>query len=188
IGTIVPMVGMKEKPIHYYVKDRFLSFYHEVLKNNIAATVDMNNLYTILKGRIDTFLGHMFEKQCEKYILDHYPVEKIGKWIGNTVKKDAEGNIIRDSEGKPCHESTDIDVVALIREGNIRTELFAECKFTNHTVGFQEYYTLQSRIDSTKAGVNRKIVMFSKTGFDERFEEFADNNGIDLVTLEMMFD
>ena len=72
----------------------------------------------------------------------------------------------------------DIDVVAKIDRGDSTVYMFAECKFSRHKVGFTEYNKLDRMVRYLGWDTDYVIALFSISGFDPEFEEFARDNGV----------
>ena len=93
---------------------------------------------------------------------------------------DEYGHTVKDGNGKVSTEDVDIDVVATIRKGQNRIDLFGECKFTSKKVGFGVLNTLEERVGYLKGRYNSRLVLFSMSGFDDELMEYAESSGIPL--------
>jgi len=60
-------------------------------------------------------------------VSGNHPCTEAGYRWGAVPQRDETGEIIRDGNGKVVTEDADIDVVAVIRRGNERIDIFGEC-------------------------------------------------------------
>ena len=174
VSRLVPMCGAPKHPV-YYIRNGIVRFHYDVVNRSrmVMLSRDPDAVYQQIKGRIDTFLGMRFEEMCSDYIAMNYPCVKIGRCWGNFINLDT-----------GTDEAGDIDVVAVIQVGEGRVHLFGECKFSRRLVGFTEYNKLERRVQSLDGDYAIKYVMFSLSGFEEDFRDFAETNGIMLVGLD----
>ena len=174
VSRLVPMCGAPKHPV-YYIRNGVVRFHYDVI--NRSRMVMLNRgpdaVYQQIRGRIDTFLGMRFEDMCSDYVAMNYPCVKIGRCWGNFINLDA-----------GLDEVGDIDVVAAIQAREGRVHLFGECKFSRRPVGFPEYNKLERRVESLDGDYAVKYAMFSLSGFEEDFRDFAETNGIMLVGLD----
>ena len=167
------MAGSPKKPV-YRIIDPFIAFHYCIISRNsklIDTSKSPETTYGLLRNRIDSHLGHMFEIICARWLEDHYTVIEIGSWWG------------RDSSG----EDVDIDIVAKVsdEDGTILT-LACECKFGRNPIGFTPLNTLRERCETASITENVRYVLFSAGGFQEELREYADENGITLVDCETL--
>ena len=73
--------------------------------------------------------------------------------------------------------------MAKVADGNglIHT-ILGECKFSRKPMGFGAYNTLVSRAKAAGFRENVTFVLFSALGFEEELVEFAEENGVILVS------
>ena len=174
VSRLVPMCGAPKHPV-YYIRNGIVRFHYDVVNRSrmVMLSRDPDAVYQQIKGRIDTFLGMRFEDMCSDYVAMNYSCVKIGRCWGNFINLDA-----------GTDEAGDIDVVAVIQVGEGRVHLFGECKFSRRSVGFTEYNKLERRVQSLDGDYAIKYAMFSLSGFEEDFRDFAETNGIMLVGLD----
>ena len=168
-----PMANAPKKPV-YRIVDPFIAFYYGIVSKNsklIETSRSSAATYGLLRSKIDSHLGHMFEIICAKWLETHYAIIEIGSWWG------------KDSDG----EGADIDIVAKISDenGTVRT-LACECKFTKSPMGFAPLNTLVKRCESAFLTENLKLVLFSQSGFEKELQEYAETEGITLVDCETL--
>lgn len=163
-----PMFGSPRKPV-YRIKDPFIAFHYGVVSKNLRAigiSESPETVYDVLRDRIDSHLGHMFEIVCAQWLEENYPVLEIGSWWG----KDRDG------------EDVDIDIVAKVsdHDGTVRT-LVGECRFGKNPIGFTPLNVLRERCEDASITENVRYILFSAGGFQEELKEYAEENGIILV-------
>jgi hypothetical protein len=164
----IPMGGSPKKPV-YSIKDPFISFSFGILSGNlkrIESSSSKSAVYRHLQNDIDSQVGHMFEKLCGDWLDSNFSVIERGQWWGRVDDTDA-----------------DIDVVAKVADGNgfIHT-ILGECKFSRKPMGLGAYNTLVSRAKAAGFSENVTFVLFSALGFEEELVEFAEENGVILVS------
>lgn len=172
ISKRASMFGSK-KP-RYFVEDNMFAFHFEVLarRRHLFDCNDPFASYLELEHHIGTFLGARFEHYCSDYIVRHYPVQEIGKWWLDDPKKGLH---------------IDIDIVAKASVRGNRVDLFGECKFSLGKMGFHEYNNLEERVDGYMKDANSRLMFFSVSGFDRKFEEFARGIHVMLFGPEVLF-
>ncbi len=168
-----PMAGAPKKPV-YRIKDPFIAFHYGIVSRNsklIETSRSPEATYALLRMKIDSHLGHMFEVFCAQWLEKHFTVTEIGSWWG------------RDSDG----EITDIDIIAKVADstGLIHT-LVCECKFSRNPVDFTPLNTLTERCKSASINENVKYVLFSAGGFQDDLREYAEETGILLVDSDIL--
>ncbi len=95
-------------------------------------------------------------------------------------------NLSCDGRGKAVTEDADIDLVATLRRGNDRIDLFAECKFTRRKASFTVLNDLRKRAESLKGGYNLRLAIVSVYGFEDDLSGYAEDNGIILIGLDCL--
>ncbi len=161
----------------YCISDRPAAFYYAVVERNMAILDTYENGYESMRGVIATHLGRMFEGFCREFVKTGYPCAEVGSWWGEVPFRNAEGEVIREDDGRVLTEHVDIDVVATMNRGNDRVTLFGECKFTNAPVGTDVAETLIGRARSASPDANARYALFSPSGFTEGLIERAGNDG-----------
>ena len=162
----------------YCISDLPAAFYYAVVERN-AAILDSSSSegYESMKSIIATHIGKAFEGFCREFVKTSYACVETGTWWGEVPFRDAEGNVIREEDGKALTEHVDIDVVAMIRKGNDRITLFGECKFTNAPTGTDVADALMDRAKTASPDANARYALFSPSGFTEGLRQFAEQDG-----------
>jgi hypothetical protein len=137
----------------------------------LASGADLEVAYERLEHIIDSHLDHEFEKVCRNYFVSQIPCVEIGRWWGRIGDEDM-----------------DIDIVAIATNGKTDCSVFAECKFSKWETEKNVLDKLKYRSEYAKGLMNRRYVLFSKSGFDRSLMETAEADGITLVTVEQMYD
>ena len=173
IERIHPMMNAPKRPI-YRIVDPFIAFHYGIISKNslIIDTSDSSRTaYRLLRNKIDSHLGHMFEIVCARWLCDHLTIIEIGSWWG------------KDSKGV----DVDIDIIAkAFDENDVIYTLVCECKFSENPMGFTTMNTLEQRCEDASIKENVRYVLFSAGGFQDDLREYADENGISLVDCETM--
>ena len=137
-----------------------------------------------MSDQISTFHGRQFEIFCRNLLPKVYPCSEIGCWWGKIPMRDDDGTIMHDANGKTLTEGVDIDVIATLRRGNERVDLFAECKFINRKMPMSMLKTLEERVCSLKGGYNKRYALISVKGFEDELQFQAEESGICLIDLD----
>lgn len=174
LSRMTSMCGSPKHPV-YYIRDAAVRFFFDVIDRSRTVRInrDPEAVYSNIKGRIDTFLGRRFEDMCSEYVARNYPCVKIGRCWGTFLNVDS-----------GISEDGDIDIAASVLTDNGRVDLFGECKFTSKRTGFTEFKKLETRVSGLDGDLAVRYIMFSISGFEEDFAEFARMNGILLVGLD----
>lgn len=83
-----PMMNAPKKPI-YRIIDPFIAFHYGIISKNslIIDTSDSSRTaYRLLRNKIDSHLGHVFEIICARWLCDHLTIIEIGSWWGKDSK------------------------------------------------------------------------------------------------------
>ena len=165
-----PMMNAPKRPV-YRIADPFISFHYDIISKNsmlIDTSESPSSTYRLLKNKIDSHLGHVFETVCARWICDHLTIIEIGSWWG------------RDSEGV----DVDIDIIAKVFDDDITYTLVCECKFSKNPMGFTALNVLEQRCKDALIKENVRYALFSAGGFQDDLREYADENGIMLIDCE----
>lgn len=167
VDTLHPMLGAPKRPV-YTVRDNIVAFCQDVVrKARSFALKDPEDVYDILENDISTFLGRMFEDFCSRYTAYRWACLEIGRWWG------------RDDDGV----SREIDIVATVSEGGVKTTLFGECKFRNRTMPYEVLKSLMEAARATEDRRTARYVLFSSSGFDCDLRDAAEDGDVVLVGL-----
>jgi len=173
ITKLNPMCGASKKEKIYRVSDNLIRLYGDVILPRItmASNEDRDYAYHSIEESLKQFYGPAFEDICRQYVMKHYRCKEIGSWWGKIVG-----------------ESTDIDIVALCEENGMEYHLVCECKFRNKQTGLREMKELERRSEYLKNCYNKRFCLFSRMGFTDELEEYAESFGIELVDPKKMFE
>jgi hypothetical protein len=107
---------------------------------------------------------------CRNYLASQVACVSIGRWWGRIGDDD-----------------TDIDIVAVVTDGKNDHSVFAECKYSKWKMERPAAEMLRYRSEYLKGMMNRKYVLFSKSGFDAELTEYSETENITLVTVSDMY-
>ena len=158
---------LKSKKGIYELKDYLLKFWFFFVEKNKAQYETRNYNYIIekIKVEINDFIGkNSFERLAREYCQKKYLNYKVGSWWAGTEE---------------------IDVLGINENGGY---IIGECKFTNKKVGFELYNLLIEKIQLLKPKKVEKIILFSKSGFQDNLIKKAEELNIELVNLEKLSD
>ena len=133
----------KSKKGLYFIKDNFFRFWFSYVLPYKSQLEIENTKYvsSIIKQNFASFVSKVYEDLSIKYVLQNYPVLKVGRWWS----KDKE-----------------IDVVGVAKDFLI----VGECKYSNKKVGVDILQSLEQK--SKKIDLKlpiRYYILFSKSGF-----------------------
>ncbi len=166
VSHLTPTCRSPKYPV-YYIREGIMRFHYDVVNRcrMIILNDDPDLVYDRIRERVDTFLGKRFEDLCADYVASNYPCTKLGRCWGSFMTPDE----YSDEPGKTL-------------EG--RFDLFGECKFSRKPVGFTEYNRLERRVEGLDGDYVVKYAMFSLSGFDDDFRDFAETNGVLLIGMD----
>lgn len=169
----------KSKKGIYEITDNYYKFWYRFLftNQNYYSMLGLERSCEEIMDNINDYMGTVFEKICEQYLLRAAKEKKLpfipfkmGKWWGNNPLLKAQD---------------DIDILALDKTGE--KALFCECKFRNKSMSMEEYDDL---VMATKMFQNIKekhLMFFSKSGFTEPVKERAAREKTTLLTIEDLY-
>jgi AAA+ ATPase superfamily predicted ATPase len=168
VERINPMADAPKDTI-FRIKDNMLRFHFSVVKrySSLSISRDVDAVYAEMEQDVNTFLGWMFEDVCSEFIQHKFVCREIGKWWGRARYADRE-----------------IDIVADIREDGNNVTFLCECKFRHRKSDFSVLNKLSSTADLVKGPNNRRLVLFSVSGFDEELKEYAEGRS-DLLLFDL---
>lgn len=156
----------KSKKGRYFIKDNFFRFWFRVIYRNMSYYELGNYGYVRQKiaEQLPAFVGKSFEDIAKQSLIRlnaekklPFAFSKIGSWWSGA--------------------GDEIDIVAI---GN-SAALFCECKWEQKKLGFPEFNRLKEVSDMSAAEMGcckKYYAFFSKAGFESKFSEFAEKNGI----------
>ncbi|SFQ24615.1 hypothetical protein SAMN02910358_01238 [Lachnospiraceae bacterium XBB1006] len=182
ISKMEPITDEKNrKKCIYEITDGMYKFWYQFVPSGRAAIeMGRGTVYyeKNVKPRLHQYMGHIFEKMCQDYILlrgldGGLPCvpNQVGSWWGNDHNR----------------KQADIDVVAIDTMSN--KAILGECKFTNSPVGKEVIDTFLSR----KGLINHRYeevmhVIFSVSGYTTWVQENAAGLGIELLGIKDLYE
>lgn len=168
-----PMCGANTKEKIYRISDNLIRFNYEVLVPNMAAVSgrDKDLAYDIILPHMQTFFGPGFEDICKQYVSERHRCKEVGVWWGKT------------GDG-----TADVDIVALCEDRSGEYHLVCECKFRGKETGMREMKKLEETSRFLRNCYNMRYCLFSRDGFTDELEEYAESRGIELLAPEDMYD
>lgn len=141
----------KSKKGLYFIKDNFFRFwFHYVLP--YKSQLEMGNSSYVLKKIKENFSGYVaktYEDLAVEYILNHYDVQRCGRWWSRTEEIDAVG----------------------IADDYL---IVAECKYTNAKVGINILQSLKEKTKQIDSNLPvEKYILFAKSGFTDTLSKLA---------------
>ena len=180
--------GKRKSKMIYRFKDGFMDFFYSVLSGDESIlTLDAEDAFQSLKGKIDTFYGKRFEDVCAQYVMSTESCTWCGSWWG-TVPVREDGIIVKDENSRTVTEDVDVDLIAEVLRGDMKAVIMAECKFSKRHTGIRELNELMDRSkNAKKGGENLEYMIISRTGFTSELLDFAADRPdlkIRLVSME----
>ena len=176
-----------KKKVQYVLSDQMFRFWYAFIPNaNSAIELDKGDVYyeKIVKPRLHSFMGSVFEEICRYYTLKagiagelNCFVTQVGNWWGT--------QLISEGSGSNKVQSVDVDIVGLAPHE--KSMVVAECKFKNEKVGKSVLDTLQLRakLIPSKYEVSQYL-LFSLGGYSSWYDN-VDNTMVRLLTLDDLY-
>ena len=158
VGVITkthPVDNPKGKMVLYHVDDELLRFHFaHIMDHEGPDPSECEEVADSIIGELQDDLGPEFEKICGQYLRMTIH-GALGKWWGqDPVERRAE----------------EIDLVLTKKVDGRKVGYFAECKYRNEKVGPEVLETLIRRSGLVRGYDERRFVIFSKSGFDDRLQ------------------
>lgn len=172
VEPLNPMCGAPRKERIYRIRDGLVRLYYEVIapKMTVVTAYDEDLAYESILPALNDFYGPAFEEECCQFIRRRYHCMEIGRWWG-----------------KVGDDYADIDIIALCENDGIQFHLVCECKFRNKLTGEREARELELRTQMTNGCFNPRYCIFSRSGFTDDLEEYAEGRDLILLTPADMF-
>lgn len=176
-----------KKKTQYVLKDQMFKFWYEFIpKAHSVIEMGQGDVYyeKIVKPRLHSFMGSVFEEMCRYYTLEQGIqgrfdsfITDVGTWWGVETVKNQKGEMVQ--------QSADIDVVAISEID--KCAVVGECKFKNEKIDKGIYETLlrRSGLISGKYKVS-KYIFFSLSGYTDWFDTLQDNQVV-LLSLNDLY-
>ena len=174
----IPVGNEQKKNGIYRISDNCFLFWFRFINKNMTNIEFGNgrNVWEMIKEKhLSTYMGVIFEKASQQYLLKHIatlpiiPIE-IGRWWGNNpIKK--------------CQD--EIDIVGISCE---KQALFGECKWKNEKLDMDVVDELIRKSQLFSQYKEKYYYFFSKSGFTKSVQEYATaHSEIFLISLEDMY-
>ncbi len=177
-----------KKKTQYVLKDHMFKFWYEfVPKAHSVIELGQGDVYyeKIVKPRLHSFMGSVFEEMCRYYVLEQGVLGRFGSFITN-VGMWWGVETIEKSDGEKVCQSADIDVLAISEID--KCAVVGECKFKNEKLDKGVYDTLIRRANLVSGKYKiLKYVFFSLSGYTEWFDKLEADDVI-LFSLADMYE
>lgn len=168
--TLRPITASpRTKKTAYEIADQFLRFHYRFVEPGRSQLRTSALASTYLSASVLPALDHhaskTWEDICQEHVLRGVPgVTAVGRWWGQVPK-----------DGGPRTEEREVDVVGI--DGTGKTLAIGMCKWTGHTVDFDEL-NLLDRLAPFIGGVTRDThrYLFSRNGFTQRLATHAETD------------
>lgn len=163
----------------YEITDHYYKFWYRYLftNQNYYDMLGLDLACEEIMGSINDYMGPVFEKICEQYLIRAARMKKLpfipykmGKWWGNNPLLKAQD---------------DVDILAFDKTG--KKALFCECKFRNKPMPMEEYDDLVMAAEMFRHVEEKHLMFFSKSGFTEPVKERAKRENTVLLTIEDLY-
>ena len=176
-----------KKKTQYVLKDHMFKFWYQFIPKAVSVIeMGYGQVYyeNVVKPKLHSFMGSVFEEMCRYYTLEHGIRGEFGSLITETGTWWGVESMI-DEKGKKYQQSADIDVVGI--SSIDKTAVIGECKFKNEKIDKEIYDTLQrrSKLLSGNYIVNR-FLLFSLHGYTKWFDN-ADIPNTVMLTLDDLY-
>lgn len=173
-----PLGENSSKKVYYRIVDQMFRFWYRFVASNVSAIVSgriERTFSAAVEDHLNHYMGSVFEDMVKQYLLfrdEYLPIDmgEIGQWWGthNVDKKQVQ-----------------IDIVVLSPDN--KSVILGECKYRNEPVDMDTLKHLKHAAEAFP-DKSRKVYyyLFSKTGFTERLIQYANDNGVRLVTFDEM--
>jgi AAA+ ATPase superfamily predicted ATPase len=151
----------KSKKGLYFIKDNFLRFWFRYVFAYKSQLEIGNSKYVLdkIKESFNEYVSKTFEDLAVEYALKRFTLLKCGRWWDKNIE---------------------IDVLGIGEDFII----FGECKWQNKKVGIKVYEELVQKSKTIKSDLNKKYILFSKSGFSQELIELADNKKGELFLIK----
>ena len=175
-----------KKKTQYVLKDHMFKFWYEFIpKAQSVIELGQGDIYyeKVVKPRLHSFMGSVFEEMCRYYTLEQGVqgifgsfLTNVGTWWGIET--------VENSRGEKIQQSADIDVVAISEID--RCAVVGECKFKNEKIdkGVYDVLVRRASILSGKYKVS-KYILFSLSGYTEWFDTLKSEDVVRLSLADL---
>lgn len=162
----------------YFISDNFIDFWFKFVYP--------------YKGELELDNIAFVEGKLRNNLVDNhvsFVFEQISREILSDICRDGKLDFTISRIGSYWNSNVEIDVVAV--DENSKRIIAGECKFYDKPVGIKVYSDLVKKCESISefSGYDVTYALFSKSGFDDRLREIAENNsGLVLINEENIVD
>lgn len=176
-----------KKKTLYVLKDYMFSFWYKFIPKAVSV-IEMGQgrkyYEEIVKPKLHSFMGNVFEEMCRYYTLEHGIMGEFGSFVTETGTWWG-SELLTDDDGKKYQQSADIDVVGISSVD--KTAVCGECKFKNEKIDKEIYETLVRRSKLLSANyIVMKYLLFSLSGFSKWFDT-GKNSNLLLITIQDLY-
>ena len=176
-----------KKKTLYVLKDYMFSFWYKFIPKAVSV-IEMGQgrkyYEEIVKPKLHSFMGNVFEEMCRYYTLEHGIMGEFGSFVTETGTWWG-SELLTDDDGKKYQQSADIDVVGISSVD--KTAVCGECKFKNEKIDKEIYETLVRRSKLLSANyIVTKYLLFSLSGFSKWFDT-GKNSNLLLITIQDLY-
>jgi AAA+ ATPase superfamily predicted ATPase len=164
VHRLIPVTERKPKTKKavYHVSDNFFRFWFRFVYPNRSDVEggEMDRVLSKIKTGFDPYVGRIFEQVCSEFLGElnsnadlPFHFTKVGNWWGHYREQG-------------MRKEVEIDLVALNEE--TKEILFAECKWSNKSVGVKTYRELEEKsklVNWFNDERREYFALFSKSGF-----------------------
>lgn len=158
IARINPMGNAPKKPV-YIVSKPLLAFYHGVVRNNPGIVYTADPDYRSISAEAGMFLELRFRLLCDEYLRKVLKCTETGGWWA------------------PGEDTSRITLVGTDGSSNF----VCACKFRSGKIDAGALEMLSERADTMRGLKDKKLVMFSISGFDSDLVKKAKKEDVLLI-------
>ncbi|MCQ2078567.1 MAG: DUF234 domain-containing protein [archaeon] len=162
ICRLNPVGNAPRKPV-YIIKNPLVAFYLMVIRGNPVLEFGDRPGYEDIEHYVDMFMELRFRDICEEYLLRHHDCVNIGRWW-----------IKEENTFKPT-------MLAIVKEDEQEVCLVADCKFRGGKIDNGALKAFSARAELISEVPDKRLVMFSISGFEDKLQKKARNEGVILV-------
>lgn len=162
IGKLNPIGNAPRKPV-YIIKNPLIAFYMMVIRTNPVLEFQEKPGYPDIEHYVDMFMELRFRDICEEYLLENYDCIDVGRWW-----------IKEENTYKPT-------LMAIISEDDREKCIIADCKFREGKLDNGALKAFMSRAEQISDVPEKKLMVFSISGFEEKLQKKAKSEGVLLI-------
>lgn len=171
-----PVFDANRKKVRYRICDNLFRFWYRFVPRYLTpleAGMNDDIAALITAEHLSTYLGASFEEVCRQWLVrgmgtDDIPlILKLGRWWGADPRESKEA---------------EIDIAAACDDGSV---ILGECKWRNRLCDAEVVERLVYRSELI-AGEDKRLMVFSKSGFTEQAYARAEEEGVRMIALSEM--